>query len=56
MSQTKVSKAEAGYRKGREDYKCKLCTMFRGFGPLGTCTAVKGEINAGYVCDYFEPK
>ena len=52
----KATKEEANYRRGRDDYKCQLCTMFRGFGPLGTCTAVKGEVRANFVCDYFEPK
>ncbi len=49
----KETKEEANYRKGRPDYKCSLCTMFR--DPHG-CTTVKGIIDRRAVCDYFEPK
>ena len=60
MSQTsKVSKEEAGYRNGRDDYKCSLCTMFKYNMPMkytGRCTVVEGSVSPRGVCDYFEPK
>jgi hypothetical protein len=50
---TKETKKDAGYREGRKDYKCALCTMFR---PPHQCTTVKGWISPLDVCNYFEPK
>ncbi len=62
----KASKEEANYRKGREDYECDLCSMWRGSGftksgfdtspEEGACTAVKGTIWSNKVCDYFDPE
>ena len=52
MSPSKISKEEANYRQGREDYKCSLCTMYRSH----LCTKVAGHISPSKVCDYFDPK
>ena len=49
----KETKKDAGYREGRKDYKCALCTMFRA---PHQCTTVSGWISPLDVCNYFEPK
>ena len=49
----KETKKDAGYREGRKDYKCVLCTMFRA---PHQCTTVSGWISPLDVCNYFEPK
>jgi hypothetical protein len=47
----KATKAEAHYRPGNSNRRCEICTMFV---EPDQCTAVKGEISPGALCDYFE--
>ncbi len=53
----KATKAEAHYRDGTTAQHCSICTMYvPNRNVTGTCTAVKGPIAAGKVCDYFRRK
>ncbi|HEY1295460.1 MAG TPA: glucosaminidase domain-containing protein [Chloroflexota bacterium] len=47
-----MSKKEASYTKRASEDHCGDCSMFRS----NACTLVKGYINAGGSCDYFEPQ
>jgi len=47
-----MSKKEASYVKKAPEDHCADCSMFRN----QKCTLVKGQINPGGSCDYFEPK
>lgn len=49
----KSSKKEANYRKGNVSRHCSMCTMWK---PPAACTAVKGTIKPGDLCDYYKKK
>ena len=50
----KVSKSHADYRLGNDFKRCSICAMFR--PDTNSCTAVKGMIQGGMVCDLFKRK
>lgn len=49
----KATKATAHYRGGTAKKRCGVCRMFE---PPNACSAVRGQISAHAVCDYFEAK
>ena len=50
----KETKGKVDYRIGNDFKRCSLCSMFR--PDTSSCTAVKGLIQGGMVCDLFKRK
>ena len=55
----KLTKPEVNYRKSTSSRRCGNCDMFERSWSRpgeGKCTLVEGNIEAGDVCDRWEPK